>query len=331
MEEAVHGISGGLSGLVAILVWYPIDTLRFREQSELLNCRSEVSSKEKVCHKISFIRKLLERIKNYCSSGLSTYKFAKNLIKTEGISVLYNGITSGMVGTTITYFIYFTSYKFFKNIMITHKISKGVILDSLITSYLAACVTAIGSNPIWILNSRMAKSNKDRGDKSNWEMIQHIYKDEGLSGFFKGLIPALFMTSNPVIQFVLYELLRVKMSNNLGEISGYNIVLISIISKYITTIITYPMLTIKTLFQANETKSNSEIIEILIKLFKEEGIGGYYKGKQDFNLTGISAKIVQTLINNVILMFTYEKIQTLIKFLLTGLLLKIGRRSFNKI
>ena len=41
---------------------------------------------------------------------------------------------------------------------------------------------------------------------------------------------------------------------------------------------TYPILTIKTLFQANENKSNAEILSILNELVKSNGFSGLYKG-----------------------------------------------------
>jgi hypothetical protein len=165
----------------------------------------------------------------------------------------------------------------------------------------------------------MSKSSKDTKDKSNWEMIKQMIKEEGIGSFFKGIIPSLFLTANPAIQFMIYEYLRMKHIDSSGKISGFYIIINSIISKYLSTIITYPIIIVKTLFQANQTKTNTEIFEILMKLFKDEGISGYYKG--------ISAKVVQTLINNVILMFSYEKIQFLLKLVLIPIVLRIRKNK----
>ena len=65
------------------------------------------------------------------------------------------------------------------------------------------------------------------------------------------------------------------------------------------------MLTIKTLFQSNDHKSNKEIFDIILSTLKEKGILGLYRG--------INAKMSQTLINNAITMVTYEKIYNLLK------------------
>jgi adenine nucleotide transporter 17 len=215
----------------------------------------------------------LKFIRGNAQNFLTTIKIIEN----EGFSNLYNGISSAMIGIVFSSGIYFCGYKYFKNVLERNNFSKGIIVDSMITSFLASTVTSCLSNPIWVLNSRMAKAKK-LGNMTNYDMIKQIYNEEGIKGFYKGLIPSIFMTANPVIQFIIYEFLRSKLVDVKGDIKAVHVVLISLISKLITTLITYPMLTVKTLFQANEKKSNSEIFDILSNLSKEEGLPGFYKG-----------------------------------------------------
>lgn len=139
-------------------------------------------------------------------------------------------------------------------------------------------------------------------------MIRKMIREEGIGCFFKGVLPAVILTVNPVIQYVIYEYLRIKFLNDDGSFSTANIVWISIISKLITTIFTYPMLTVKTLFQTNSKKSTSEIIETILSTIREKGFLELYNG--------ITAKLAQTLINNTITMLAFEKIQGLLKLLL---------------
>lgn len=106
-----------------------------------------------------------------------------------------------------------------------------------------------------------------------------IYNEEGIGGFFKGIYPSLALTVNPVIQFIIYEYLRIKCLDSNNEISGLNVIVISLISKLITTIVTYPMLIIKTFFQVNENKTNKEIYKIIYNIYNEKGCLGFYKGK----------------------------------------------------
>jgi len=110
------------------------------------------------------------------------------------------------------------------------------------------------------------------------EMLRKMLNEEGVGSFFKGVIPSLFLTINPVIQFTIYEYMRNSIINYKGELSSLNIIYISFVSKLITTLITYPVLTVKTLFQANDKKTNAEIFAILNQVLKNEGISGFYKG-----------------------------------------------------
>lgn len=147
-------------------------------------------------------------------------------------------------------------------------------------------------------------------------MIRKIYNEEGIGGFFKGVVAGLFLTINPVIQYIIYEYLKEKFVDGEGNFATGHILWISFISKLITTLVTYPALTVKTIFQSNENLSNKEIIELLYDMLKKNSFRHFYKG--------ISAKMVQTLVNNIILMLTYEKIQERVGMTLISLLLKLA-------
>jgi hypothetical protein len=151
-------------------------------------------------------------------------------------------------------------------------------------------------------------------------MIKKIINDEGVGGFFKGIVPSLILTFSPVIQFTSYEVLKNNLSDSNGKISNKNLVIISLLSKFISIFLNYPMLTFKTLYQSNSTLSNQEIIIIIKKVFYKEGIYGLYKG--------FGSKILGSVLNNMILMLTYERLQNIIRLLLTRLILG---KSSNKI
>lgn len=145
-------------------------------------------------------------------------------------------------------------------------------------------------------------------------MIKKMIKEEGPGAFFKGVLPAIVMTINPVIQYIIYETLRKQFLSTDGTISAGNIIWISLLAKLVTTFMTYPMLTVKTLFQSNDKKTSREIIYLINELLENNGFLGLYKG--------ISAKLTQTLINNCITMLIYEKLQVLIKYFVLKYLFK---------
>jgi len=148
-------------------------------------------------------------------------------------------------------------------------------------------------------------------------MIKKIISEEGFSGFLKGIVPSLILTLVPVIQFTLYELFKKSMSDTKGNISNKNVVLISFFSKFISIVLIYPLMTLKTLYQSNSSLTNKEIIDIINKVFKEEGIIGFYKG--------VGSKVLGSVLNNMILMLTYERLQNIVRLILIRLI--IGKSS----
>lgn len=110
-------------------------------------------------------------------------------------------------------------------------------------------------------------------------MIVKIYHEEGIEAFFKGILPSLFLTLNPVIQFSIYEILKDSFAKSPSGLTTKHIAFISFISKFVTTVVTYPLMTIKTIFQANDVKSTEVVLHYLYELLKNDGIKGYYRGK----------------------------------------------------
>lgn len=313
IDETIAGISGGLSGIISTLVWYPLENIRIKLQQQNMKLKKEQEKESKFNDNLSeeensLLRKEIRYSQLNESLINQTYIHLRKIFNDEGIKGLYYGISSCLIGIIQSNTIYFCSYQFFKNYFQRNNLNKNIILDSILTSFLAACLTSIVTNPIWVLNTRIIQSQKENLPVSNLEMTMKILKNEGVFAFFNGLIPSIIMTINPVIQYCIYEYLKSKFQLPNGDISSFNIIWISLISKYVTTIITYPMLSIKTLFQSNDGKPVGEIYKILKNILEIKGIKGLYDG--------ISAKILQTLLNNVILMLSFEKLQMYLRYLL---------------
>ena len=108
--------------------------------------------------------------------------------------------------------------------------------------------------------------------------MKKIFIEEGIEGFFKGITPSLILTLNPVIQFSIYEFMKDSFARSATGLKAHHIAYISFVSKFVTTVVTYPLMTIKTIFQSNDKKSSDQILEFLYVMLKNEGLKGYYKG-----------------------------------------------------
>jgi len=98
--------------------------------------------------------------------------------------------------------------------------------------------------------------------------VAEIRKREGLAGFWKGIKPALILVSNPVVQFVSYGFLKQQLGiTGSGSDSTMKIFAAGAMSKLIATLVTYPILTVKTLLQAKKGE-NLGVMECVYRIYK---------------------------------------------------------------
>ena len=119
-----------------------------------------------------------------------------------------------------------------------------------------------------------------------------------MKAILNGFLPGLILVLNPVINFVFYEGLK-KYFEERVALTFKSIFLISMVSKFIASTVTYPILTIKT--KAFTSKTSEPLFGLLASIIKREGIRGLYRG--------LTAKIVQTLLYNAFMMMFFENIR----------------------
>ncbi len=145
----------------------------------------------------------------------------------------------------LSYGIYFWWYRFFKNLF--YRILKRnelTELDTAVITLLSGCINAFLTNPIWLVNTRMTTAQAS-DKKSLLNTIRDIYNKEGFMSFYKGVLPNMLLVVNPVINFVIYELLRKVLVKKSFSQNTLSLFLASSIAKTIATIFTYPILTIR--------------------------------------------------------------------------------------
>ena len=84
-------------------------------------------------------------------------KFLKKVIDNEGILGLYKGLSSGLIGTVISFAIYFFWYRFLKNVF-KHFTGRNTFsnLDITLITFFSGVINSVLTNPIWFINTRMA-------------------------------------------------------------------------------------------------------------------------------------------------------------------------------
>lgn len=70
-------------------------------------------------------------------------------------------------------------------------------------------VTCLITNPLWLVKTRIQAQDTRALEYSNtWGAFSAIHREEGLRGFYRGLVPSLWGVSHITLQFPLYESLK---------------------------------------------------------------------------------------------------------------------------
>ncbi|KAJ5139111.1 uncharacterized protein N7515_003959 [Penicillium bovifimosum] len=215
-----------------------------------------------------------------------------------GYAAFYRGLTPNLIGNSTSWGLYFLCYSSLKDTIRFHREERRQILtsfDYLLASGSAGAITSVLTNPIWVIKTRMLSTGPHApGAYSSFVSgARQIYHAEGIPGFYRGLIPALFGVSHGALQFMAYEQLKIFRSHSVnpnGSLektpSGAEKVLgnldffaISSLSKVFAGSVTYPYQVIRSRLQTYDAHLLYRgPIDVFSRIWAQEGIAGFYKG-----------------------------------------------------
>ena len=131
----------------------------------------------------------------------------------------------------------------------------------MLAGLIAGSATVIFTNPIWVVNTRET-ARKDVDDKEHdlknlppteaakevaqratgfVRILLDIVKSEGIGALWSGVIPALVLVINPIIQYTLFEQLKTVVERRRrGRLHANDAFLLGALGKLMATGITYP-------------------------------------------------------------------------------------------
>ena len=266
-DNIAHALSGAGGGLIAMTLTYPLITLSTRAQVEA--SRSSAS--------------LLTTI--------------KNIIRREGFTGLYAGLDSALFGISITNFVYYYWYEwtrafFEKAAEKAGRASKKLTtVESMIAGAIAGSATVLLTNPIWVVNTRMTTRKENDQDTlpggekrpqkkspSTIGTLMSLIHDEGATSLFAGVLPALVLVINPILQYTIFEQLKNALEKR-RRVTPTDAFYLGAIGKLAATSITYPYITVKSRAHvATKDQPVEGMWKSLNRIVKEEGVSGLYKG-----------------------------------------------------
>ncbi|TCD69762.1 hypothetical protein EIP91_006298 [Steccherinum ochraceum] len=293
-----HAFAGIGAGVVAVLCMHPLDLLKVKFQVATEKPKGGL--------------------------GGQIWNSLKEVKTNEGWRGLYRGVGPNIAGNASSWGLYFLFY----NMLKTHASGNDPSFNMSAGSYLlysaeASAVTAIMTNPIWVVKVRMFTTRADNPQayRSLWDGLSSIYRTEGISGWYRGTSLALFGVSNGALQFMTYEKMKQwgferkrKQFQKAGrewrpeddKLSNTSYTVMSGASKLLALSLTYPYQVVRSRIQNNATTHLYPDIPTCIKrTFRDERFGGFYRG--------LGTNLVRVLPGTCVTFVVYENLAWLLR------------------
>lgn len=256
IPPTIHMIAGALAGIAEHTATYPIDSIKTRMQ--ILNP-----------HPTAIYR--------------STIHALSEISSREGISRLWRGVGSVVLGAGPSHALYFATYERVKKVLVVGEASR----DPTAVGLAGACATATADafmTPFDVVKQRMQVHGSTGGV---WACARKIFQQEGLTGFFVSY-PATLILNVPfhAIQFPVYEACRALL-NAEKEYSPAAHVISGGIAGGTAAFFTTPIDVIKTTLQTrNLAGERLDGIRAAVRyIIKERGLSAFLMGAVPRTLT----------------------------------------------
>ncbi|KAF9526275.1 mitochondrial FAD carrier protein [Crepidotus variabilis] len=293
-----HAAAGIGAGVVTTLCMNPLDLLKVKLQTTTTNPTSGV--------------------------GKHIWSTLKGIQQSQGWKGLYRGLSPNITGNASSWGLYFLFYNMLKKHASDGDITKPLSAPQyLLCSAEASAVTAVMTNPLWLIRVRMFASTADtpKAYRGLWDGISTIVRNEGPAGLFRGTSLALVGVSTGALQFVAYEKMKTwgferkrrqyeqagkTYDAHTDKLSNLSYSLMSISSKYVALAATYPYQVVRARIQNNAQVHLFPTIPATIKrTWADEGARGFFRG--------LGANCLRVLPGTMVTFVVYENLAWLLR------------------
>ncbi|KAH0289870.1 carrier protein Rim2p/Mrs12p, partial [Aureobasidium sp. EXF-3399] len=200
-----HLVAGGAGGITTAIATAPLDVLRTRFQSNLYSNLWQ-SSAAVVTPQTSFMKAWLERVKITSRSVIM-------LQKVQGWRGLYTGLGPSILGavpaTAVNFYTYGNCKRIYADWFGLRENASSVHMTAAMTAGIA---TGTITNPIWVIKTRMQLDSSPTTPRprhrTSLQCVMHIFEQEGIRGFYRGLSASYLGVAESALHLVLYERLK---------------------------------------------------------------------------------------------------------------------------
>nr|CAB3493338.1 unnamed protein product [Digitaria exilis] len=320
-ENAAAGAAAGFATVAAL---HPLDVVRTRFQVSGGRGWSEMPPYRNTAHAVYTISRF------------------------EGLRGLYAGFSPAVLGSTVSWGLYFFFYNRAKQRYLEGKDGQLHPVQHLISAAEAGALVSLFTNPIWLVKTRLqlqTPKHHTSGYSGFSDALRTILKEEGFLALYRGIGPGLLLVTHGAIQFTAYEELRKAMisikskqtrtGNSGGEESlvltdlyslsdmplfhseqnSIDFAALGAGSKVAAILLTYPYQVIRARLQqrpgSDGTPKYSNSWHVVKETAKYEGVRGFYRGITSNLLKNLpAASLTFVVYENVIKLFKSAKEKT---------------------
>ncbi|XP_061862251.1 solute carrier family 25 member 33 isoform X2 [Colius striatus] len=251
------------------------------------------------------------RLMNASPPSPGVLKLLRAILEKEGMRSLFRGLGPNLVGVAPSRAIYFAAYSGVKerlNAVLVPESKKVHMLSAACAGITCSTLT----NPIWLVKTRMQLEARVKGEMASnaLQCAMHVYRTEGLRGFYRGITASYAGVSETIIHFVIYEALKQQLRNSHHSLSSplthspnrndfFGLMGAAAVSKTCASCIAYPHEVIRTRLREEGSRYRS-FIQTLQLVAHEEGPLALYRG--------LLAHLIRQIPNAAVTMATYELI-----------------------
>jgi adenine nucleotide transporter 17 len=161
---------------------------------------------------------------------------------------------------------------------------------------LAGSATVLITNPIWVVNTRMTARKAETSEPllptkegevptnaekkrapNTLSTFLKIIREDGAARLFAGVLPALVLVINPILQYTIFEQLKQVLEKR-RKVTARDSFLLGALGKLAATSITYPYITVKSRAHVATGEGREGMTASLKRIVREEGVAGLYGG-----------------------------------------------------
>jgi len=256
VPPAIHSVAGVFAGACSTTLLYPLDLVKVRFQADRAAKLPSITT------------------------------MVSSVAREEGARALFSGLTPALLGSAMSWGGFFYFYERFK------PTGAGAGAHALASMQAGAAMVFL-TNPVWLVKTRLQLQRGGAGAGAQRysgvvDAFSKIVRDEGWLALYRGLLPALLLTSHGAVQFVVYEeLKRIRKPSGAGQSEA---LAYGAVSKLAAATATYPYQVVKTRvqqrFPAADTKFAGDLaggevartMRCVADTWAHEGLRGFFKG-----------------------------------------------------